>query len=185
MGFRVRDARQGLCRGARARRRAGRGRDRADGAAPPRDPRDRRLDHLPDRPLRGDDAQRSTTSTSCTSRASIATRSARASADRSPDPQRLRRADGALGGLLRALFNFREIRYFDIKGEYTGLTSKAMTAPDGKIRIPLNEEGEGGGGPDRGIPARLQRRGHPAHRLHLRRPRSPRGTSSRRSARRS
>jgi 4-hydroxyphenylpyruvate dioxygenase len=41
---------------------------------------------------------------------------------------------------------FREIRYFDIRGEYTGLTSKAMTAPDGKIRIPLNEEGAGGGG---------------------------------------
>jgi len=41
---------------------------------------------------------------------------------------------------------FREIRYFDIKGEYTGLTSKAMTAPDGKIRIPLNEEGKAGGG---------------------------------------
>jgi len=38
------------------------------------------------------------------------------------------------------LFNFREIRFFDIKGEYTGLTSRAMTAPDGKIRIPLNEE---------------------------------------------
>jgi 4-hydroxyphenylpyruvate dioxygenase len=38
------------------------------------------------------------------------------------------------------IFNFREIRYFDIKGEYTGLTSKAMTAPDGRIRIPLNEE---------------------------------------------
>jgi 4-hydroxyphenylpyruvate dioxygenase len=38
------------------------------------------------------------------------------------------------------LFNFREIRYFDIQGEYTGLTSKAMTAPDGLIRIPLNEE---------------------------------------------
>src|SRR5690606_7801684 len=37
-------------------------------------------------------------------------------------------------------FGFREIRYFDIKGEYTGLTSKAMTAPDGLIRIPLNEE---------------------------------------------
>lgn len=44
------------------------------------------------------------------------------------------------------IFNFREIRYFDIKGEYTGLTSKAMTAPDGKIRIPLNEEGNKGGG---------------------------------------
>jgi 4-hydroxyphenylpyruvate dioxygenase len=44
------------------------------------------------------------------------------------------------------LFNFREIRYFDIKGEYTGLTSKALTAPDGKIRIPLNEEADGGKG---------------------------------------
>lgn len=44
------------------------------------------------------------------------------------------------------VFGFREIRYFDIKGEYTGLTSKAMIAPDGKIRIPLNEEGKSGGG---------------------------------------
>ena len=44
------------------------------------------------------------------------------------------------------LFNFREIRYFDIKGEYSGLTSRAMTAPDGLIRIPLNEEGKAGGG---------------------------------------
>jgi 4-hydroxyphenylpyruvate dioxygenase len=44
------------------------------------------------------------------------------------------------------VFNFREIRYFDIKGEYTGLVSRAMTAPDGKIRIPLNEEGKAGGG---------------------------------------
>jgi len=45
-----------------------------------------------------------------------------------------------------SLFNFREIRYFDIKGEYTGLTSKAMTAPDGMIRIPLNEESSQGAG---------------------------------------
>jgi len=43
-------------------------------------------------------------------------------------------------------FNFREIRYFDIKGEYTGLHSKAMTAPDGRIRIPLNEEASRGTG---------------------------------------
>jgi 4-hydroxyphenylpyruvate dioxygenase len=49
-------------------------------------------------------------------------------------------------GFYEKLFNFREIRYFDIKGEYTGLTSRAMTAPDGKIRIPLNEEASGGGG---------------------------------------
>jgi len=44
------------------------------------------------------------------------------------------------------LFNFREIRYFDIKGKHTGLLSKAMTAPDGKIRIPLNEEASKGTG---------------------------------------
>jgi len=37
------------------------------------------------------------------------------------------------------IFNFREIRYFDIEGSQTGLFSKAMTSPDGKIRIPLNE----------------------------------------------
>jgi len=49
-------------------------------------------------------------------------------------------------GFYEKLFNFREIRYFDIQGEYTGLTSKAMTAPDGKIRIPLNEESQAGGG---------------------------------------
>jgi 4-hydroxyphenylpyruvate dioxygenase len=49
-------------------------------------------------------------------------------------------------GYYEKLFNFREIRYFDIQGEYTGLTSKAMTAPDGRIRIPLNEEAKQGGG---------------------------------------
>jgi len=50
------------------------------------------------------------------------------------------------GGFYEKLFNFREIRYFDIKGEYTGLTSRAMTAPDGLIRIPLNEESGKGNG---------------------------------------
>jgi 4-hydroxyphenylpyruvate dioxygenase len=40
------------------------------------------------------------------------------------------------------LFNFREIRYFDIKGAKTGLVSKAMTAPDGIVRIPLNESSD-------------------------------------------
>jgi 4-hydroxyphenylpyruvate dioxygenase len=44
------------------------------------------------------------------------------------------------------LFNFKEIRYFDIQGEKTGLTSKALTAPDGMIRIPLNEESSKGSG---------------------------------------
>jgi 4-hydroxyphenylpyruvate dioxygenase len=37
------------------------------------------------------------------------------------------------------IFNFREIRTFDIEGQQTGLLSRAMTSPDGKIRIPLNE----------------------------------------------
>jgi 4-hydroxyphenylpyruvate dioxygenase len=51
------------------------------------------------------------------------------------------------GAFYERIFNFREIRYFDIKGEYTGLTSRAMTAPDGLIRIPLNEEaGRAGSG---------------------------------------
>jgi len=38
------------------------------------------------------------------------------------------------------LFNFRQIRYFDIEGKLTGLHSRAMTSPDGKIRIPINED---------------------------------------------
>ena len=38
------------------------------------------------------------------------------------------------------LFNFREIRFFDIQGKYTGLYSRALTSPCGRIRIPLNED---------------------------------------------
>jgi 4-hydroxyphenylpyruvate dioxygenase len=49
-------------------------------------------------------------------------------------------------GFYEKLFNFREIRYFDIQGSHTGLTSRAMTAPDGMIRIPLNEESGKTGG---------------------------------------
>jgi 4-hydroxyphenylpyruvate dioxygenase len=41
------------------------------------------------------------------------------------------------------LFNFREMRYFDIEGKLTGLKSKAMTSPCGKIRIPINESSDG------------------------------------------
>ena len=42
-------------------------------------------------------------------------------------------------GFYERIFNFRQIRYFDIEGQQTGLFSKAMTSPCGKIRIPLNE----------------------------------------------
>lgn len=41
------------------------------------------------------------------------------------------------------LFNFKEIRYFDITGKATGLKSRAMTSPCGKIRIPINEPSDG------------------------------------------
>ena len=42
------------------------------------------------------------------------------------------------------LFGFREIRYFDIQGQKTGLTSRALTSPCGKIRIPINEPSDKG-----------------------------------------
>ena len=42
-------------------------------------------------------------------------------------------------GFYERLFNFREVRYFDIEGRKTGLLSRAMTSPCGRIRIPINE----------------------------------------------
>jgi 4-hydroxyphenylpyruvate dioxygenase len=42
-------------------------------------------------------------------------------------------------GFYEKLFNFREIRYFSIEGKQTGLFSRALTSPCGKIRIPINE----------------------------------------------
>lgn len=45
-------------------------------------------------------------------------------------------------GFYQRLFNFRQIRYFDIEGKFTGLFSKALTSPDGKIRIPINESAD-------------------------------------------
>ena len=47
---------------------------------------------------------------------------------------------GEWAGFYERLFNFREIRYFDIEGQVTGVKSKAMTSPCGNIRIPINEE---------------------------------------------
>jgi 4-hydroxyphenylpyruvate dioxygenase len=44
-------------------------------------------------------------------------------------------------GFYERLFNFRQIRYFDIEGKLTGIKSRALTSPDGKIRIPINESG--------------------------------------------
>jgi len=48
-------------------------------------------------------------------------------------------------GFYGKLFNFRQIRFFDIEGRASGLFSRALTSPDGKIRIPINEDaGEAG-----------------------------------------
>lgn len=77
--------------------------------------------------------------------------------DRHPQGAGLRRIDhlthNVYGGRMaywadyyQRLFNFHEIRHFDIKGDYTALTSRALGAPNGKIRIPLNEEGARGQG---------------------------------------
>jgi 4-hydroxyphenylpyruvate dioxygenase len=46
------------------------------------------------------------------------------------------------GGFYERIANFREIRYFDIEGKQTGLVSRAMTSPCGKIRIPINESAD-------------------------------------------
>ncbi|WP_439144022.1 4-hydroxyphenylpyruvate dioxygenase [Planktotalea sp.] len=43
-------------------------------------------------------------------------------------------------GFYGDLFNFREIRFFDIEGKFTGLLSRALTSPCGRIRIPINED---------------------------------------------
>jgi 4-hydroxyphenylpyruvate dioxygenase len=43
------------------------------------------------------------------------------------------------------IFGFREFREFDVTGEYSGLNTRVMTAPDGKIRIPINEEASANG----------------------------------------
>ncbi len=48
----------------------------------------------------------------------------------------------ALADWYARLFHFRQIRYFDIEGRFTGLHSRAMASPCGKIRIPINESAD-------------------------------------------
>ncbi|MEM7424541.1 MAG: 4-hydroxyphenylpyruvate dioxygenase [Pseudomonadota bacterium] len=45
-------------------------------------------------------------------------------------------------GFYKRLFNFRQIRFFDIEGRVSGLFSRALTSPCGKIRIPINESAD-------------------------------------------
>ena len=71
-------------------------------------------------------------------------------------------------GFYEKLFNFREIRYFDIEGKKTGLFSRAMTSPCGKIRIPINESQDDKSQIEEYL-REYQRRRHPAHRARHRR----------------
>ena len=71
-------------------------------------------------------------------------------------------------GFYEKLFNFREIRYFDIEGKKTGLFSRALTSPCGKIRIPINESQDDKSQIEEYL-REYQRRGHPAHRAGHRR----------------
>ena len=58
---------------------------------------------------------------------------------RPSDQQRTGRRIAALGRLLQQVFGFTEVRYFDIRGVKTGLTSYALRSPDGSFCIPINE----------------------------------------------
>jgi 4-hydroxyphenylpyruvate dioxygenase len=45
-------------------------------------------------------------------------------------------------GFYTKLFGFRQIRFFNIEGKFTGLFSRALTSPCGRIRIPINESAD-------------------------------------------
>ena len=165
---------QALAPGRRARRDAGAGPGRADGAEHSGHRGHRRLEPLSGRPLRraGDLRRRLRADRAAPRRRWRSTR--RPDLSRPPDPQRLPRPTWTTGpDFYERIFNFREIRYFDIEGQQTGLFSKAMTSPCGKIRIPLNESQDDAVA-DRGVSARLPRRGHPARRAGDRTTSSPR-----------
>ena len=153
MAFRVKDADARLRARARTGRLGLRQPDRPDGAEHPGDQGHRRLADLLRRPLarqgrRGSPARSatsaSTTSTSCRSPGA---------AGRARSGNGLTYIDHLTHNVHRGrmkewadfyerLFNFREVRYFDIEGKLTGLKSKAMTSPCGKIRIPINESSD-------------------------------------------
>ena len=82
---------------------------------------------------------RSTTSTSCRSPQAAPSRAARPAVIDHLTHNVHRGHMDKWAGFYERLFNFREIRYFDIEGKKTGLFSRAMTSPCGKIRIPINE----------------------------------------------
>ena len=91
-----------------------------------------------------------------------------AHADRPPDAQRASRQHGPVGRVLRAAVQLPRDPLLRHRRRKTGLLSRAMTSPCGKIRIPINESARRQVA-DRGVSARVSRRGHPAHRAGHRR----------------
>ena len=143
-----------------ARRRAASRQRRADGAQHPGHRRHRRVAHLLRRSLRRSlDLRRRLHAGDAASRWS-------APGSRSIDHLTHNVHRGHMDkwtGFYETLFNFREIRYFDIEGKKTGLFSRA---PDQSLRQDPHSDQRVAGRQvaDRGIPARVSRRGHPAHR---------------------
>ena len=108
--------------------------------------------NFPFRPSRGSAARCSisSTATATTARSGMSTSAGPASAIRSRPGVGLHYIDhlthnvhrGRMdhwAGFYEKLFNFKQIRFFNIEGKLTGLISRAMTRPCGKIRIPINE----------------------------------------------
>src|SRR5213079_1266434 len=128
----------GVCvqAGDRARCLGRRGAPRADGAQHPGDQGHRRFAHLSRRPL--SQGRRWRVDLRHRFRAARGRRAT--PAGRGFDLHRGRMDEWA--GFYERLFNFREVRYFDIEGKLTGLKSKAMTSPCGKIRIPINDSAD-------------------------------------------
>ena len=81
-------------------------------------------------------------------------------------------------GFYERLFSFREIRYFSIEGSETGLFSRALTSPCGKIRIPINESQDDKSQIEEYL-SRIQGRRHSAHRARHERDLSHRGRAAR------
>ena len=135
---------QGLSRWRSKKARSRTGQSRADGAQHSGDRRDRRQRDLFRRPLwagRGFDLRHRLRADGRDARA-IGTRASGLTEIDHVTHNVYRGNMDVWAGFYEKLFNFREIKYFDIEGKLTGLKSRAMTSPCGKIRIPINESSD-------------------------------------------
>ena len=133
----------------RARRLGGRGARRPDAARHSGGQGHRRLAHLPRRPLPENDYGHTIYDVDFSPATWLGFLGRQGAAAgrrphlRRPPPHNVHRGRmKEWAEFYETLFNFKEIRYFDIEGKLTGLKSKAMTSPCGKIRIPINESSD-------------------------------------------